>query len=60
MKKLMVLALGLGIAFGSAVFAQDKMDDKKMDDKSTTTKKKKMGKKKKMDDKKMDSTTPKM
>jgi hypothetical protein len=59
MKKLMVLALGLGIAFGSAVFAQDKMDDKKMDD-SKMTKKKKMGKKKKMDDKKMDSTTPKM
>ena len=31
MKKLMVLALGLGIAFGSVSFAQDKMDDKKMD-----------------------------
>lgn len=59
MKKLMVLALGLGIAFGSAVFAQDKMDDKKMDD-TSKTKKKKMGKKKKMDDKKMDTAAPKM
>lgn len=58
MKKLMVLALGLGIALGSVSFAQDKMDDKKMDDTKTTGKKKmKKGKKmddsKKMDDKKM-------
>ncbi len=53
MKKLMVLALGLGIALGSVSFAQDKMDDKKMDDSKMNKKK---GKKKKMDDSK--TTTP--
>lgn len=41
MKKLAVLALGLGLALGSVSFAQDKMDDKKTD-----MKKKKKGKKK--------------
>ena len=59
MNKLMVLALGLGIAFGS--FAQDKpMTDDKT---TTTTKKAKKGKKaaKKMDDSKMSSDAkPKM
>ena len=59
MNKLMVLALGLGIAFGS--FAQDKMADEKTS--TTTTKKAKKGKKaaKKMDDSKMSSDAkPKM
>lgn len=42
MKKLAVLALGLGLALGSvSMFAQDKMDDK-----NTDMKKKKKGKKK--------------
>lgn len=50
MKKILVAALGLGIALGTVSFAQDKMDDsKKMEKKS---KKKKKGDK--MDDKKMD------
>ncbi|MCU1259450.1 MAG: hypothetical protein JWO80_2335 [Bryobacterales bacterium] len=44
MKKLAILALGLGLALGSVSFAQDKMDDKKTD-----TKKKKKGGKKKTD-----------
>lgn len=56
MKKLMVLALGLGIAFGSVSFAQDKMDDQKTT--STTGKKKMKKSKKKMD--KMDESKPKM
>ena len=58
MKKLMVLALGLGIAFGSVSFAQDKMDDKKMDSSKMEGKKKMKKSKKKMD--KMDETKPKM
>ena len=43
MKKLLVIALGLGIALGTVSFAQDKQDDKKME--------KKKGKKKTGDDK---------
>lgn len=42
MKKLMILALGLGIALGSVSFAQDKMADTKTD---TTKKKAKKAKK---------------
>ncbi len=40
MKKILALAIGLGIVLGTVSFAQDKMDDKK------TTEKKKGGKKK--------------
>ena len=51
MKKILALAIGVGLVLGTVSFAQDKMDDKK------TTEKKKKGKKKtddkKMDDKKM-------
>jgi hypothetical protein len=51
MKKILALAIGIGLVLGTVSFAQDKMDDKKTD-----TKKKK-GKKKtddtKMGDKKM-------
>ncbi len=46
MKKLAVLALGLGIALGSVSFAQDKMDSKSTD----TTKKQNKKKKKKSTD----------
>jgi len=51
MKKILALAIGLGLVLGTVSFAQDKMDDSKK------TEKKKKGKKKtddkKMDDKKM-------
>ncbi|HVW85199.1 MAG TPA: hypothetical protein VHB50_10990 [Bryobacteraceae bacterium] len=51
MKKILALAIGLGIVMGTVSFAQDKMDDSKK------TEKKKKGKKKsadkKMEDKKM-------
>jgi hypothetical protein len=46
MKKILVLAIGLGIVLGTVSFAQDKMDDKK-----TTESKKKGGKKKSTDKK---------
>ncbi len=56
MKKVMMLALGLGLALGSAAFATPQ-DDKKMDDKKTDKNKKKKRKMKKADttatDKKM-------
>ena len=39
MKKILALAIGVGIVLGTVSFAQDKMDDKKME-------KKKGGKKK--------------
>ena len=45
MKKILALAIGVGIILGTVSFAQDKMDDKKME-------KKKGGKKKGGDDKK--------
>lgn len=45
MKKILALAIGVGIVLGTVSFAQDKMDDKKME-------KKKGGKKKGGDDKK--------
>ena len=51
MKKILALAIGLGLVLGTVSFAQDKMDDSKK-----TEKKKKKSKKtddKKMDDKKM-------
>ncbi len=63
MKKVMMLALGLGLVFGSVSFAapqgDKRMDDKKMDD-STKTKKHKKGKKKKgnMDGSGAPTTTP--
>jgi hypothetical protein len=41
MKKILALAIGLGIVLGTVSFAQDKMDDSKK-----TTEKKKGGKKK--------------
>ena len=51
MKKILALAIGLGLVLGTVSFAQDKMDDSKK------TEKKEKGKKKtddkKMDDKKM-------
>jgi len=50
MKKILALAIGLGVVLGTVSFAQDKMDDK------TKTEKKKGNKKKKTDtttDKKM-------
>ncbi len=54
MKKLVMLAVGLGLLLGSVSFAQD---DKKMDDKKTDKNKKKKRKMKKADttatDKKM-------
>ena len=45
MKKILALAIGVGIVLGTVSFAQDKMDDKKME-------KKKGGKKKGGEDKK--------
>ena len=45
MKKILALAIGVGIVLGTVSFAQDKTDDKKME-------KKKGGKKKGGDDKK--------
>jgi hypothetical protein len=54
MKKIMILALGLGIALGSVSFAQDKMDDSKTTATGKKMKHKKMKKMKKTDtDKKM-------
>lgn len=50
MKKILVIALGLGIALGTVSFAQDKMDDTK------TTKKTKKSKKSKKSD--TTTTTP--
>jgi hypothetical protein len=51
MKKILALAIGLGVVLGTVSFAQDKMAD------TTKTEKKKKSKKKtdttKMDDKKM-------
>jgi hypothetical protein len=51
MKKILALAIGLGVVLGTVSFAQDKMTD------TTKTEKKKKSKKKtdtsKMDDKKM-------
>ena len=44
MKKILALAIGVGIVLGTVSFAQDKQDDKKME--------KKKGKKKGGDDKK--------
>jgi hypothetical protein len=44
MKKILALAIGVGIVLGTVSFAQDKQDDKKME--------KKKGKKKTADDKK--------
>jgi hypothetical protein len=44
MKKILALAIGVGIVLGTLSFAQDKQDDKKME--------KKKGKKKTADDKK--------
>jgi hypothetical protein len=44
MKKILALAIGVGIVLGTVSFAQDKQDDKKME--------KKKGKKKTGDDKK--------
>jgi hypothetical protein len=44
MKKILALAIGVGIVLGTVSFAQDKMDDKKME--------KKKGKKKGGEDKK--------
>jgi hypothetical protein len=53
MKKILALAIGLGIVLGTVSFAQDKMDDSK----KTTEKKKGKGKKttekKTTEDKKM-------
>ena len=52
MKKILALAIGLGIVLGTMSFAQDKMDDSK----KTTEKKSKKSKKstdKKTEDKKM-------
>jgi len=46
MKKILLIAIGLGIVLGTVSFAQDKMDDKK------TTASKKKGSKKKSTDKK--------
>jgi len=39
MKKLMIIALGMGLALGTVSFAQDKMDDKKTEKKAKKTKK---------------------
>jgi hypothetical protein len=53
MKKILALAIGLGLVLGTVSFAQDKMDDTK---KSTTEKKSTKKKKKdttKTEDKKM-------
>ena len=48
MKKILALAIGIGLVLGTVSFAQDKMDDKK------TESKKKKKKSTKTDDKKMD------
>lgn len=54
MKKLMILALGLGMALGSVSFAQDKMADTKTDtSKPKKAKKAKKAKKTADTDKKM-------
>jgi hypothetical protein len=47
MKKILALAIGLGLVLGTVSFAQDKMDDSKKSEK-------KKGKGKKKDDKKTD------
>ena len=41
MKKLMILAIGLGLALGTVSFAQDKMDDTKTEKKAKKSKKSK-------------------
>jgi hypothetical protein len=41
MKKILALAIGLGLVLGTVSFAQDKMDDKKTTEKKKTSKKKK-------------------
>jgi hypothetical protein len=50
MKKILALAIGLGLVLGTASFAQDTKSD------TTTTKKKKSSKKKKTDTTATDST----
>jgi len=50
MRKILALAIGLGLVLGTVSFAQDKMDDSKKTEKKKGKKKKSDGK---MDDKKM-------
>ncbi|HKD05328.1 MAG TPA: hypothetical protein VKB79_05440 [Bryobacteraceae bacterium] len=51
MKKILALAIGLGLVLGTVSFAQDKMDDSKKTEKKS--KKKKKSDDKKTEDKKM-------
>ena len=51
MKKILALAIGLGLVLGTVSFAQDKMDDSKKTEKKA--KKKKKSDDKKTEDKKM-------
>jgi hypothetical protein len=53
MKKILALAIGLGLVLGTVSFAQDKMDDSKKTDTKKKSKKSKKTDDKKMEDKKM-------